>query len=533
MLFFGQTKKTKQTTKPQSPISRSENPFQRMDWADFCVRFEPQLHQLFRALPLSEDDCGRLVLPLIERLFMWQQLLPASECHHHCYPGGMIVHSLEAARDAAKIASYETVFEYDSAKQKYHQRERWIVASAVMMLIHDVGKVFDVDVSDERGNSWNACEESLFDCLVRQESREYFVVWRNTRQHKEHELRSIRLAYQVLLTPSLIRYLSSDPSVEILSAIEDAIVFGKGSLSDVLREAESRSITEDLQSRHRGLNRQFLQLPLPAISILDSIRTLLQEGLWEVNGSESFVFVTSEGVFLKVSSASILAINETTHIRGEKGVPTTIEGITKVLFEAGLLASRSNDESEALWAFLRLSEESGSVIRRHSPCLLFKSPFSLFDATTLPKSIPVRLDSLETEISVSLPSRTKKAHREQPVLREEIREVDNSFQTSPLTDVELQQVRVEPMTDDELKAFLPRLFDSVVDHWQRHSWLVSEILEEKQTQVVISSLALEQVLENFKISQQVAQIFAKLRKVEPKIEVDFCNHRILLMWSEK
>ena len=104
MLFFGQTKKAKQTTKPQPPISRSVNPFQRMDWADFCSRFEPQLHQLFRALPLSEDDCNRLVLPLIEHLFKWVQLLPASECHHHCYPGGMIAHSLEAARDAAKIA---------------------------------------------------------------------------------------------------------------------------------------------------------------------------------------------------------------------------------------------------------------------------------------------------------------------------------------------------------------------------------------------------------------------------------------------
>ena len=511
------------------------NPFQRCDWETFECRYESELQLLFRTLPLSESNIEHLVLPVIQRLAHWVQLLPASEFHHHAYPGGLFVHSLEAARYASRIASYETVFHYDSAQQKYHRRERWIVAAAVMLLIHDVGKVFDVNVCDRQGRLWNANDESLYAWLNRLDSREYLVEWRVNREHKAHELRSVRMAYQWLLPSSLIRYLTSDSQIEVTSAIEDAIVFGKGPLSEVLRRAESQSITDDLQSRHRDLSRQLLQLPLEAIEILDSVRTLLLDGLWRVNDKESFVFVTNEGVFLRLTPESVQAIVEAALIRGNRNVQSSVTGIATALSKAGLLTVKSS-MNDYFWDFQFEDDTSELGGRRYSSCLLFKSPFALFDAKQLPKAAAVRL-VVEEENTIPIeelqPRKSdpeKKTLSEDQVLKMSKDAAPETMSSHPLSESELKRVLLEPMTDGELKTFLPRLFDSVVDHCQRQSWLASEIVQKDDERTVISSLPLEQVLKNYKTSQKVVEIFSKLRKATPKIEMDFQDHFIVVMW---
>lgn len=118
----------------------------------FCRRYADELHALLDALPLQQSEIDRLLMPLIEGVIAWVNVLPASEFHHHAGSGGLFVHSVQCA--AAAVASAEMLELGRSAtlEQRYHNKQRWIVAAAVMGLTHDVGKILTWRCCSTTGN---------------------------------------------------------------------------------------------------------------------------------------------------------------------------------------------------------------------------------------------------------------------------------------------------------------------------------------------------------------------------------------------
>ena len=529
MTWFDFIRRSKEAVVAQEVPMRSNNPYQKKDVSVLAQQYRLQLQRLNNAIPLSESERNECLQPLINDLMRWIQLLPASESHHHSYPGGLLIHSLEGAYFASQLASYHAIFKSESPRQKYQNRERWIVAAVVMLLIHDVGKVFDMDVQDEHAHRWNPNQGSLFDWLEQRNSQEYFVEWVEGRQHKAHELRSLRMAYRWLLPDVLIRYLSADTRVPILSGIEEAIVFGRGPLAEILRQAEAQSIDADQLSRHQD-ERLLLRLPSVVGSVLNIIHSFLKEGTWSVNQPDSFVFVTDEGVFLRLVPSAVESILDEASSQGIKRLPTTQEGLTKILADAGLLIGRDgrSDVDGYSWMIYRGNGEPDIL-----NCLLFKSPFALFDAKSLPSPI-----SVCTTRIFDAGSEVPKQCQVDPMAKEVLIKEESIEPTEPVKDeeacctsFEVHRVLLEPLTDDELKRFVPRLLNTVVEHCLQKGYLGRKPIEVREGYLCVSSHALERVLKNHKISQKVVQICAKLRTMTPKIEIDFVEHRIILIWK--
>jgi hypothetical protein len=113
-----------------------------------------------------EEYLGRLLDPLV----LWIMDLPASEANHHAYPYGLLDHALEvglaAAMACAKVAEHDH-FGGDLPERVCGNR---ILLATRLGLLHDIGKVFDVEVKDEKsGDIWDPMQEPLAYFKVRHE----------------------------------------------------------------------------------------------------------------------------------------------------------------------------------------------------------------------------------------------------------------------------------------------------------------------------------------------------------------------------
>ena len=69
------------------------------------------------------------------------QQFPASESHHHAYPGGMLDHGLEIVAYALKLRQSHLLPIGGSPEDQAAQSEAWTAAVAYAALLHDIGKI--------------------------------------------------------------------------------------------------------------------------------------------------------------------------------------------------------------------------------------------------------------------------------------------------------------------------------------------------------------------------------------------------------
>jgi hypothetical protein len=113
-----------------------------------------------------EDYLGRLFDPLV----LWIMDLPASETNHHSYPYGLLDHALEVSLAAAMACAKEAEYEHFGGDLSERACGHRIRLAARVGLLHDIGKVFNVEVKDEKsGDIWDPMQEPLAYFKVRHE----------------------------------------------------------------------------------------------------------------------------------------------------------------------------------------------------------------------------------------------------------------------------------------------------------------------------------------------------------------------------
>ena len=353
----------------------------------FFRRYAAELHQLLDSIPLGEQDIDRLIMPLIVSIADNMNVLPASESHHHSGIGGLFIHSVQCA--AAAVAAAENVpFDRDrTLEERYHNRNRWIVAAAVMALCHDAGKVFDMRIVREDGTQWKPVNESLWNWAEREAVQSFYIVWDQTRTHKRHELRSVRLMYERLLPAALINYLCEVCDDEILVAMEDAIVSGKGALADVLRAAETSSLATDAADR-RHLGARFTDSSSPLLlPILTAIVELIRSTSWSVNREHGQVFVTTGGTFIHLSEKAAADVYDAACRLQAPYVPSTPEGLGRVLLETQLIEANPQETEPEMVPFWSIS--LGDSLGQISGCVKMADPLRIFPDGSIPQSLPL------------------------------------------------------------------------------------------------------------------------------------------------
>lgn len=183
--------------------------------------------------------------------------LPASESHHHNWPGGLLQHSLEVADMSFQFAKSQDIEIIGLNDIEAQRRGPWQYAAFIIGLLHDVGKsVTDMNVHALKPNGdtvrWNPSLTTLNQFLKDNGCLRYFVDMNPTTRYvdgsgrfKRHEgMASVML--ERILTPEAIHYITSSPDTGFgLWEQITSILSGKSShhyLETSLKQAEQLSV---------------------------------------------------------------------------------------------------------------------------------------------------------------------------------------------------------------------------------------------------------------------------------------------------
>ncbi|HYN76691.1 MAG TPA: MobH family relaxase, partial [Lamprocystis sp. (in: g-proteobacteria)] len=264
---------------------------------DILARQAELILRLEYGMGCTQEVFTGLVRPVIRRFAAFVHLLPASEVHHHRGPGGLLQHSLEVAWLAAQ-SSARHVFCHDRPpNEKYHIEPRWRVAAGIAGLLHDLGKpVGDLAVGALDGKLlWSPYREPLADWLVRRGMTRYYLHWRDTRRHNQHELMAGQVV-NLVLTEELLDYFDRDP--EIHPAVL-GVITGTGKktalLATLVGEADQASVAADLKEHRYDPNALSLGVPVDRY-LVDAMRRLAKRGLWTCNTPGSRLWMLPDGL---------------------------------------------------------------------------------------------------------------------------------------------------------------------------------------------------------------------------------------------
>jgi integrating conjugative element relaxase (TIGR03760 family) len=114
------------------------------------------LEHIWQRTSLSRAQFAELYRTPLYRYAEWVQRFPASESHHHAYPGGMLDHGLEIVAYALKLRQSYLLPAGASPETQVARAEAWTAGTAYAALLHDIGKIaVDLHVEYAGGSRWH------------------------------------------------------------------------------------------------------------------------------------------------------------------------------------------------------------------------------------------------------------------------------------------------------------------------------------------------------------------------------------------
>lgn len=254
------------------------------------------------------QEFDALLLPLIRRYAEFVHLLPASESHHHCSPGGLLRHGLEVMWFAAQRLSTKT-FDVDATPSVRRRREpQWRFATLLAALLHDVGKVVtDVVVTDDRDREWNPEGESLASWLGRLSIPCYRYRFRGKRG-VQHQAASGYIAKELAGT-ALMQFVGDD-AASVRAALRTYFLGVPDAANEILaivRAADRSSVEQDIAAQRHRLG----QPPKsPARAVYDEMRRLVADGHWKPNEVGQPIWITNLGAFASHPDGILQALQQ-------------------------------------------------------------------------------------------------------------------------------------------------------------------------------------------------------------------------------
>src|SRR5690606_38984246 len=159
------------------------------------------LEHILQRTSLSRRQFALLYRAPLERYAELVQQFPASESHHHAYPGGMLDHGLEIVAYALKLRQSHLLPVGDSPETQAAQAEAWTAATAYAALLHDIGKIaVDLEVEYASGALWHPWHGPL--------QQPYRFRYRKDREYRLHGA-ATGLLYTAVLDRQILDWLRS------------------------------------------------------------------------------------------------------------------------------------------------------------------------------------------------------------------------------------------------------------------------------------------------------------------------------------
>ena len=163
-------------------------------------RRQKLLEHIWQRTSLSRRQFATLYLAPLERYAELVQQFPASENHHHAYPGGMLDHGLEIVAYALKCGSHTCCLPASRRRHKAAQAEAWTAGTAYAALLHDIGRLPSICTSSTPdGTVWHPWHGPL--------RKPYRFRYRKEREYRLHSA-ATGLLYARLLDRDIFDWLS-------------------------------------------------------------------------------------------------------------------------------------------------------------------------------------------------------------------------------------------------------------------------------------------------------------------------------------
>ena len=326
------------------------------------------LEHIWQRTSLSRRQFATLYLAPLERYAELVQQFPASESHHHAYPGGMLDHGLEIVAYALKLRQSHLLPAGTTPEAQAAQAEAWTAGTAYAALLHDVGKVaVDLHVEYVDGTVWHPWHGPL--------RQAYRFRYRKDREYRLHSA-ATGLLYARLLDPGIFDWLAGYPD---LWAALLYVLAGQyehaGTLGELVVQADQASVAQELG----GDPSKALAAPKHALQrkLLDGLRFLLREEFKLNQPQASDGWLTQHALWLvsKTVSDKLRA-----HLlqQGIDGIPASNTAVFNVLQYHGI--ALPTPDGKAIWKATVASDAGWS----HSFTFLKLSPALIWEAAERP-----------------------------------------------------------------------------------------------------------------------------------------------------
>ncbi|WCM96145.1 TraI domain-containing protein [Acidovorax sp. GBBC 1281] len=344
--------KGKGLTRPEPPASLLATP-----------RRQKLLEHIWQRTSLSRKQFTTLYQGPLERYAELVQQFPASESHHHAYPGGMLDHGLEIVAYALKLRQSHLMPAGATPEDQAAQAEAWTAATAYAALLHDIGKIaVDLDVEHADGSAWHPWHGPL--------RKPYRFRYRKDREYRLHTA-AAGLLYRQLLDLEILDWLSGYPT---LWAALLYVLAGQyehaGVLGEIVTQADRASVAQELG----GDPGKAMAAPKHALQrkLLDGLRYLLKEELRLNQPQASDGWLTQEALWL-VSKTVSDKLRAHLLSQGIDGIPANNTAVFNVLQDHGMLQPTA--DGKAIWKATVTSDAGWShafTLLRLAPALIWE-----------------------------------------------------------------------------------------------------------------------------------------------------------------
>lgn len=331
-------------------------------------RRQKLLEHIWQRTSLSRTQFHNLYRKPLERYAGLVQLLPASESHHHAYPGGMLDHGLEIVAYALKLRQSYLLPIGAAPETQAAQGEAWSAAAAYGALLHDIGKIAtDLHVEHDDGSIWHPWHGPVH--------RPYRFRFRKERQYRLHTAATGLLYTRVLERP-ILDWLSTYP--ELWSALL-FVLAGQyehaGVLGELVGQADQASVAQAMG----GDPAKALAAPKQALQrkLIDGLRYLLKEELKLNQPEASDGWLTTDSLWL-VSKTVADKLRAHLLSQGIDGIPQDNITIFNVMQEHAI--AQPSPDGKAIWKATVTGENGWS----HSFTFLKLSPALIWGTAERP-----------------------------------------------------------------------------------------------------------------------------------------------------
>ena len=335
-------------------------------------RRQKLLEHIWQRTSLSRKQFASLYRAPLERYAELVQAFPASEAHHHAYPGGMLDHGLEIVAYSLKLRQSHLLPIGASPEDQAAQAEAWTAAVAYAALLHDIGKVaVDLHVELADGSTWHPWHGPL--------RQPYRFRYRDDREYRLHSA-ATGLLYQQLLNRDLLDWLSGYPSLwaPLLYVLAGQYEHA-GVLGELVVQADRASVAQELggdPARAMTAPKHSLQRKL-----VNGLRYLLKEELKLNQPEASDGWLTEDALWL-VSKTVSDKLRAHLLSQGVDGIPANNTAVFNVLQDHAMLQPTAS--GKAIWRATITSESGWShafTLLRLAPALIWEpserpSPFA-------------------------------------------------------------------------------------------------------------------------------------------------------------